>query len=347
MAAVLPNIIDWARQVDPDGTPAVIAEMLSQCNEILKDMIYKEANMPLAHKVSLRVSLPQGTWRQANQGVAASKSTYSQIQFSIAELMAYGEVDKSIADLMGDTGKYRMNQDMGTIEGLSQQMASTLFYGNEAVNPNQFTGLSSIYNTVSTSTQQIANNVIDMGGTGNSNASLWLVGWNDYATYGIFPKGSPAGLVYEDKGDIRALYDASNNPFEGYTSVFMWKTGLAVEDWRYNVRMANIDTTSAGLAGTNPPDLFAAMAKAVKRPPKMTRRTSGITESDAPNDPVQGSNFAWYANRTVGEYLDIQAIRDKNVLLKPTEYAGEPVTEWRGVPVRTVDALTNSESRVV
>lgn len=347
MASILPNIVDWARQVDPDGSPAVIAELLSQCNEVLKDMIHKEGNEPLGHKVSVRTGLPQGTWRQANQGVAASKSTYDQYQFAISELVAYGEVDKSIADLNGDVGKYRFNQDMGTIEGLSQQMSSTLFYGNEAVTPTQFTGFSSIYNTVSTATAQIAKNVLDMGGTGSANASLWLIGWNDYATYGIFPKGSPSGLVYEDKGDIRALYDANGNPFEGYTSVFYWKTGLAVEDWRYNVRMCNIDTTSAGLSGLTPPDLFVGMSKAVKRPPKMTRRTSGITETDAPSDPVQGSNFAWYGNRTIGEYLDIQAIRDKNVLLKPTEYAGEPVLEFRGIPIRNVDVLTNTEARVV
>lgn len=347
MASVLPNIIDWARQVDPDGTPAVVAEMLSQCNEILSDMIYQEANGPDYHKVSMRIGLPQGTWRQLNQGVAASKSLYEQTQFAMGELVAYGQVDKTIADLQGDTQKYRMTQDMGTIEGLSQQMSSALFYSNEAVTPTQFTGFSAIYSTVSTATAQIARNVIDMGGTGSANASLWLIGWNDYATYGIFPKGSPAGLQYKDWGDIRALYDASQNPFEGYTSVFYWKNGLAVEDWRYNVRLCNIDTTSAGLAGVAPPDLYAAMSKAMVRPPKMTKRTSGITMTDAPQDPVQGSNYAFYCNRTIREYLDIQAIRDKNVLLTPTEYAGQPIVEFRGIPIRVVDSLTSSEARVV
>ena len=347
MASVLPNLVDWARQADPDGSPAVIAELLSQCNEVLKDMIYQEGNLPLGHKVTSRAGLPQGTWRAANQGVAASVSKYAQYQFAISELYAYSQVDKSIAELWGSVDKFRYNQDMGTIEGLSQQVASALFYSNEAVSPQQFTGFAPIYNTVNTANAKNAQNVLDMGGTASANASLWLVGWGDRTTYGIFPKGSPAGLSYEDKGDVRALYDSNNNPFEGYTSVFRWKLGLAVEDWRFNVRMANIDTTTAGLQGATPPDLFAGMSKAVVRTPTAPARVSGITESDAPGDPVPGINQVFYCNRTVREYLDIQAIRDKNVLIGMNDYAGQPITTFRGIPIRVVDALTNSEARVV
>lgn len=345
--SILPNIVDWARQAGPDGQPAIIAEMLSQCNEILADMIYQEANMPLAHKVTLRAGLPQGTWRALNQGVAASVSKFAQYQYGMGELYAYGQVDKTLADLGGNTERYRLNQDQGTIEGLGQQVASALFYANEQANPTQFTGLSSVYSTVSTSNAQSAKNVLDMGGTGSSNSSLWIVGFGDRYTYGIFPKGSPAGLSYQDKGDIRAIYDANGNPFEGYTSVFTWKVGLAVEDWRFNVRLANIDTTSVGLAGANAPDLFAALAKAVKRIPTASKRVSGITTSDAPGDPVPGVNHFIYVNRTVGEYLDIQAMRQKNVLLTKNDYDGLVVPGFRGIPIKTCDALTTSEARVV
>ncbi|MDE2469318.1 MAG: hypothetical protein KGL35_11390, partial [Bradyrhizobium sp.] len=123
--------------------------------------------------------------------------------------------------------------------------------------------------------------------------------------------------------------------------------GLVVKDWRYVCRVANIDVTSLGLAGATPPDLFAIMSKSVVRLPTMTKRVSGITETDAPDEPAPGIAPAFYCNRTVREYLDIQAIRDKNVLLTPKEYAGEPVVEFRGVPIRVVDALTITEARVV
>jgi len=342
----LPNLVDWARMADPDGSIADIAWLLAQCNDILKDMIWQEGNMTLGHKVSVNVGLPQGTWRGNNQGVASSKMLNAQVQFSIGELVSYSMVDKSEANLNGDVGKFRWNQDQSHIEGMSQQIAAAMMYSNEATNPQQFTGFSPYYNTLSTATAQSASNVIDGGGLASANASLWLTGWGDNTTFGIFPKGSQAGLVYEDKGDITPLYDSNGNRFEGYTSYFCWKIGLCVKNWEYNVRIANLDTTTAGLAGTAPPDLFVLMSQAVVKLPTLTRRASGITEVDSPGDPVPGIMPAWYCNRTIRSYLDIQAIRDKNVLLSSKDYAGEPVMTFRDVPIRVVDALTNSETAI-
>ena len=341
---VVPSLVDWARRADPDGAIAVIAEMLSQCNEVLKDMIWAEGNLPLGHKTTVRVGLPQGVWRGANQGVGSSKSLTAQFQDSIGELVDYSIVDKSLAELNGNVAKFRYSEDMAHIEGLSQQIASGIFYLNEATTPTAFTGLSPRYNTISTANAKNAVNVLNAGGAGSANASIWLVGWGDNSTFGIFPKGSQAGLVYEDKGDVVPAYDANGNRFEAYTSYFRHKMGICVKDWRYNVRIANIDTTTAGLQGTTPPDLYALMSRAVVRLPTASRRLSGITESDAPGDPMPGINPAWYVNRTIREFLDIQAIRDKNVLLSSKDYAGEPVVMFRDVAVRVVDALSNTEA---
>ncbi len=344
---VYPNLVDWARRADPDGSIAIIAEMLSQCNEVMKDMIWQEGNLPLGHKTTVRTGLPQGVWRAANQGVPSSKTLTAQFQDSIGELVDYSIVDKSLANLNGDVAKFRYSEDMGHIEGLSQQVASALFYSNEATAPTQFTGFAPRYNTVSTTTAKNAVNVIDGGGTANANLSIWLVGWGDHTTFGIFPKGSQSGLQYEDKGDVVPAYDSNGNRFEAYTSMFKFKLGLCVKDWRYNVRICNIDTTTAGLQGVTPPDLFVLMSRAVVKLPTASRRLSGITESDAPGDPVPGISTAWYVNRTGREYMDIQAIRDRNVLLSSKDYAGDPVVTFRDTSIRVVDALTNTENRIV
>lgn len=341
---VLPSLVDWARRANPDGAIAVIAEMLSQCNEVIKDMIWQEGNLPLGHKTTVRVGLPQGVWRGANQGVPSSKSLTAQFQDSIGELVDYSIVDKSLAELNGNVAKFRYSEDMAHLEGLSQQVASGIFYLNEAITPTGFTGLSPRYNTISTANAKNAVNVLNGGGSGSANASIWLVGWGDNTVFGIFPKGSQAGLVYEDKGDVVPAYDSNGNRFEAYTSYFRQKMGICVKDWRYTVRIGNLDTTTAGLQGTTPPDLFALMSRAVVRLPTASRRLSGITESDAPGDPVPGINPAWYVNRTVREFLDIQAIRDKNVLLSSKDYAGDPVVMFRDTPIRVSDALTNTEA---
>lgn len=343
---VYPNLVDWARMADPDGTIAEIAMLLAQCNDVLKDIIFQESNMPLGHKVTVNSALPQGTWRSNNQGVPASKMLNGQYEFSIGILSSYSMVDKIEANLNGQTAKFRFYQDQSHIEGMSQQVASAIFYANEATNPQQFTGFFPYYNTLSASTAQTAKNVISAGGSGSSNSSILLTGWGDNTIFGLFPRGSTAGLLYEDKGDVRALYDGNGNSYEGYTSYFEWKIGLAIKNWQYAVRICNIDTTTSGIWGTNPPDLNVLMSLAAVKLPTATRRLSAITEVDAPNDPSPGIVPAWYMNRTVRAALDVQAIRDKNVLISLKEYAGEPVEFWRDIPVRVNDALITSETTV-
>ena len=343
---VNPNLVDWARVQGPDGAIAQIAYILAQCNDIHKDMIYQEGNLPLGHKIVANVGLPQGTWRGANQGVASSKPVSANYQFAIGELTAYSMVDKTLANLGGNVERFRYYQDQTHIEGMSQQMTAAVFYANEAVNPQQFTGFSRYYNTLNASTAESARNVIDAGGTGSNNASIWVIGWGDAQNYAIFPKGLPSGLIYEDKGDTTPLYDSTGNRYEGYTSYFAWRIGLAIANWQYNVRIANIDTTTAGLLGTSPPDLYAYLSEAVNLFPTFTRRGSGITEVDSPGDPMPGILPAIYVNRTVRTAFDLQAIRDKNVLLSSTDYAGAPVMTFRDVPIRVVDQLLNTETAI-
>lgn len=349
MANAFLTLADWGRRVDPDGKIADISELLSQCNEVFDDMLWREGNLPTGHKTTVRTGLPIGTWRMLYQGVPYTKSTTAQVTEGAGMLEAYSQIDRKLAELEGDVDAFRLSEDDAHLEGLSQQMASAIFYGNSAVTPQMFTGLSPRYNTVSTSTAQNAVNVLDAGGTGSSNASIWIVAWGPRTCFGIFPKGGKAGLSFEDKGDVVPGYDSNSNRFEAYTSYFRWEAGLVVADWRYVVRIANIDVTSTagGLASSTPPDLFALLSKAVIRLPTLNKRVSGITKTDAPDEPSPGVNPAIYVNRTVRQYMDIQAIRDKNVLLSSTEYAGGPVVEFRGVPIRINDALLSTETRVV
>lgn len=341
------SLLDVTRRMDPDGSIAEIAELLSQCNEIFKDIIWRQGNLPTGHKSTVRTGLPQGTWRAYYGGVAYTKSRTAQVTDAIGMLAAYSQVDKNLAELNGQVAEIRMSEDNAHLEGLSQQMATTFWYGNSTTNPTQFTGFSPRFSTITSANAANAQNCISAGSTTSSNSSIWLVGWGDMTCFGIFPPGSKAGLIFEDRGDVVPGYDANTNPFPAYTSYFEWKAGLVTMDWRYIVRICNIDTTATGLQGANPPDLFYYMSKAVVRLPTMAKRVSGITETDAPDEPSPGINPVWYVNRTVREFLDIQAIRDKNVLLRPTEYAGQPIVEFRGVPIRVNDALLTTEAALV
>jgi hypothetical protein len=53
-----------------------------------------------------------------------------------------------------------------------------------------------------------------------------------------------------------------------------------------------------------------------------------------------------YCNRVIRTYLDLQAMNKTNVLLRLEEFDGKVVTTFRGIPVRTCDAILNNETQV-
>ena len=316
---------DWAKRYN-DGRISVIVELLSQTNEILDDMRWVEGNLPTGHRTSVRTGLPQGTWRQLNYGVQPTKSTTSQITDACGMLETYSEIDKALADLNGNSSEFRLSEDKAFLEGLSQQLAQTLFYGNTAATPEKFMGLSPRFNTAS-GPAAISQNVIDAGGTGADNTSVWLVVWGDLTVHGIFPKGSKAGLQMRDLGE-QTLTDINGNRFQGYRTHYKWDAGLTVRDWRYAVRIANIDVSD--LSAPTPPDLTKFMIKATHKVPSLKT-----------GQPV------FYMNRTGRQWLDIQAATKDNVMLKISEFEGRPVREFLGIPIRTCDQILNTEPRVL
>ena len=321
--------------------------MLSQSNDIWDDLPMVEANEIGGHEFVFRTSIPAGAWRQYNMGIPYSKSTTSKARVSLGSLEDYSQIDRMLAEDSGDIDTFRENEDISFLEGMSQTMAQTLFYGNTVVTPVEFMGFSPFYNTVSTASAQNAQNVIDCGGTGSSNASLWLICWGERTIFGLYPRGSKAGLTMEDKGDVTPGFDALGNRFEAYTSWFRHQMGLCPQDWRFGVRAANIDVTNAGLAGPNALDIFATMAQMMLFPPHLGKMTSGITKTDASKEPTLSMRPVFYCNRTVRHWMDIQAMRDRNVLLRLEDYDGKVVDQFRGIPIRVVDQLLTTEARVV
>lgn len=340
-----PTIIDVASRIDGNGNIMPVAEMLSQHNDYASDMPIVEANEMAGHNFSFRSSIPAGTWRSYNQGTPYGKSTTAKARVGLGMLRGVSQVDMDLANHSGDAAKFRQSEDVAFLEGMSQTIAQTMFYGNSTANPEQFMGLSPFYNTLNTATAQNAAAVINGGGAASANTSMWLIGWGNNSIFGVYPRGSKAGLFMDDQGSVVPAYDSAGNPYRAWTTWFGQDIGLVPMDWRYAVRIANLDTTNAGLAGPTPPDLFALMANAIMLPPSTSQQLSGIVGTDAPWDDG-AKKFVWYANRTILYWLTVQSIRGRNVLLDPDESAGRPWTTWRGIPIKCVDQLVNTEATV-
>lgn len=341
LSSTVLTLADWAKRREDDGKVAAIVELLSQTNEILEDSLWMEGNLPTGHKTTVRTGLPSATWRQLNYGVPKAKSTTAQIIDTCGNLEVYAEVDKDLADLNGNSAEFRLSEVKAFLEGMNQQVASTLFYGNTAVNPERFMGLAPRYNTVTAATAQTAANVISASGSGSDNTSIWIITWGADTTHCIFPKGKISGLQHRDLGED-TLKDADGNQYQGYRDHFKWELGLTVRDWRYNARICNIDVSD--LSGGSAANIINLLVRAIHRIPTIMQ--SGTTTSDAPSINGAMGRTVIYCNRTIRTYLDLQAMNKTNVLLKMEEWNGRPVTTFRGIPIRTCDAILNNEAQI-
>lgn len=338
------TLADWARRMDDNMKVATIVELLGQTNEILDDMLFVEGNLPTGHKTTVRTGLPTATWRLMNYGVPQGKSTTAQIIDTCGNLETYGLVDKDIADLNGNTAAFRASESMAFIQGMGQQVASTIFYGNTGVNPERFMGLAPRYNTVNAATAATAANVIDGGGTGSNNTSIWVITWGPNTVHGIFPRGKMTGLQHKDMGEW-PVQDVNGNTYQAYRDHFKWEIGLAVRNWAYVTRIANIDVTL--LNGGSAANLITAVIRGMYRLPTTPTSMTGVQNSDSSGIGGSMGRTVIYCNRTVRTFMDLQAMNKTNVWLQLGEFNGKPITTFRGVPIKTCDAILNTEARVV
>ena len=331
------TLADWAKRTDPEGRVPVVAELLSQSNEILEDCVFMEGNLPTGHRVVIRTGLPTVYWRALNQGIPNSKSTTAQVDEACGILEARSEVDKDLAELNGNTAGFRLSEDTAFLEAMNQVQAQTMFYGNPGVDPKQFLGLATRYGAISGAGN--SQNILDAGGTGSNNASIYLVVWGDNTVFCPFPKGSKAGLTHEDLG-VQTVYNADGTRLQAYATRYQWKNGLVVKDWRYVVRICNINVAdlisqSGTQSATAATAIIKLMARALYRIPNMSM-----------------GRPAFYMNRTVHSGLALAAMDKSQYVLKIEQgltQFGQPNSwlSFLGVPLRRVDSLLNTEARVV
>lgn len=327
---------EWATRLDPGGKPAAVIELLGQTNEMLTDMLWMQCNDGAGHKTTVRTGLPTATWRLLNYGVVKSKSTTAQVRDSTGMLEAYSDIDKALADLNGNTAEFRMGEDMAFIESMNQGMQGTVIYGNTTTSPERFTGLAPRFSALSAPN---GGNIVNAGGSSNTNTSIWLIGWGQNTCHGLFPKGSKAGLQVRDLGE-HPLYDANNNVYQGYRTHFKWDCGLTVRDWRFVVRVANVNVTAGAVTTSN---LVNTLITAVNKLPFV----SAAGNSPPPGGTKPGQvNTAFYCNRTVRAALDIQAMAKTNNFLTIETRDSKPYTAFRGIPIRICDQIGNSEANV-
>ncbi len=319
---------DKLAQTTEGQVTSTIIDLLSQSNVLLEDAVVRECNEGSTHKTTVRNGLPDVEFRKFYQGVNASKGEYTQITDTTGMLEVYSQVDKALADLESSPDQFRINEAQAFLESMNNTVQQNIFYGSKKTNPAGFDGLSVRYNKISQDPASLGYRVIDAGGKGKTNTSVWFITWGDLHTHLLYPKGSNAGLLHENKG-AQTAFDADGKMYEVYRDHYKWDIGLTVRDFRSTARIANIDVTK--LDGSDCADLIKLMICAYHRIKRFAKT----------------GNTVIYCNETIQAHLHLQAVNKSNVNLTMDNVAGKPVVTFLGIPVKCADQIVNTENAVI
>jgi hypothetical protein len=293
--------MDVAKRLDPNGNVDKIVEALEQQNEILTDMTWRAGNQTGGHRTTVRTGISEPTWRKFYGSVQPTRTTTAQITATCGMLEDYSEVDAALVEIETDPAAFRLSEDIGKMQGFGQKVSA-----------------------------ENGDNVI-LGDSDDDNClSIWLVVWGENAAgFGIVPRNSKAGWQMTDKGKVTK--ESSEGLMEVYRTHYRWDLGLCIRDWRYVVRIANIEVDALTKGAATGDDLIDLLTQAIELPPSLSA-----------GRPV------FYANRKAKSFLRRQiANKVAASTLAMDTVAGKHVLSFDGIPFRRVDSLLNTEDRIV
>lgn len=335
----LHTIADLTARIDPNGKIASIGEWLAQTNEFVNFLRWKEGNLPTGERTTVRTGLPSVYFRGYNQGVDASKSRVAQIDEGAALLEGKSAVDREVAKAHGNVAEYRLTEASAFFESLTQTFATTAFYGNASASPQEFTGLGPRFDDP---TSSVGDQLIDAGGSGSDNGSIWLIVTGPMGVMGIYPKNTKAGITHidvtggtgkaDDGVDIGMYWDdADGKQFLALVDQFNWHCGMSVKDPRKVGRIGSIDRSLLAVDYATGAQLQMLMVE-------LMNRVDGL---DMP-----GHSAAWVMDRNMKSFLERQLLNDKNPYLSYEQVAGKRMTSFGGIPILRTDALAVDEAAI-
>ena len=326
------TLAEYKSRTDADGKVQAIVELLERQDEMLDDIPWITANLPDRHKTTVRAGLPTVGYRRFNKGVVATRSATAQVEFNMCQAAARTELDYDLANLGGNPGAVRLSEARPHMQAMAQTVADTIIYGDPVANPStdddKIAGLHFFFKDNTTANTK--DHVISAAGSDTDLSSIWIIAWGPDTVHGIVPPGLPMGLQHRDLGEGDA-FDGSNYRFRAYMDEYKWNFGLAIRDWRAVVRICNIDVSTTIATVANQQALTNYVIQGLAKIPSQYRSRARI-----------------YCNSTVltSWELGLRADVKAGGGLTYENVDGQALMKFRGVPVRTSNAITVSETTI-
>jgi hypothetical protein len=322
------NIVE-AMQSRFNGNIVNVVKTLARKNELLINAPAVEANDEFTNVTARWHNLPKPDTRSINAGAKRGKLELEQVRESIMLLEQPFEIDEQLVKHAPDKNRAMMIQMAGRLEGAAQRTAEYLIYGNPVSDTRQCAGWATRRNALADP------NTVGLGGSGSDTTSVYIVEWDANAFSLIYPRGSQSmGIEYNEKGLLRVT-DSNNDPYWAYVSQLVIELGLMEVDPRCLQRIANIESAGA----TNnfiDPIKVRDMVYALNRLPGY---------GDAPGTFI-------YGNRSTKAQMDIYALEKSNGFYvvdasnRVDNVTSRPLSTFRGIPIRLVEAITDAETAI-
>lgn len=321
------TLADRLKRTENGKIAAEIIEMMNEKNPVLQDANVLQCNDGTNHITTIRNGLPTAVFRQLYGYVPTSKSSTEQVKDTTGMLETYSVVDVDLVDKSENPKTFRLSEASAFIEAMNQTMQEAVFYGDIKENAAAFNGLSARYNKKSNDDKKIGFNIVDAGGTGTDNTSIWFVTWGDVHTSLLYPQGSTAGINHKDDG-ILTETNSTGGKRKVYQDHYKMDVGLTVRDWRSTCRIANISISA--LEGDTPPDILELMRKGYYKVHKYA---------------ISGKTVI-YCNTDMIMHFEKQLQSKDNIFFTQKEYLGELTLHYKNIPIKETDAIKNNEAKV-
>lgn len=318
------SVLDAAKMQGATGEILHCAELLSKKTGMLPDIPFVETDGAESHVSAQTTSLPTGSDIVHNVETAASKSTVANIAEYTQGFEIWLTPAVSVLNYGGNPGAKLAKETMRATEAMKQAVQSRYITGNGDTTPGQMYGFQVRYSSLSSNAARC---IIDCDGTGSDNASIYYVRWSPETIYGLYPRGTKAGLDFKDYGPMPVT--TSSGEIVRHKLHFQWHFGLSIDDWRQAGRLCNIDIPAL-LAGTGA-DLI-----------------SRINDLKACIEDNTHGVGALYMNRTVHAALRRQSRLAVQTGGGMTYSNVDGQDRWSvdGTPVKIIDDMPITESRV-
>jgi hypothetical protein len=300
----VPTLLDIAKLDAGIGYP-LIEEAVKLAPEL--QVVPADTITGTTMELTVRTGLPSVRFRNANEGVPRTKSSYETRTFQTHILDHQVAVDSQIVDGARDKGRLLENHTAGVFEAAMQYIGSQFYYGtgNDA---KGFPGLLA-------QCKSGAAHTVDAGGADNK-TSVWFLRLGRECVEFLF--GNSQTIRLQDEWQLETVYDADGNPYKAYTNWMTGRVGMRLANKNCAVRIKNVEESGANKKVVTDALLYAAYEKF--------------------------TDFGMEPTHIFMNGRSREQLRNSRTATNPAGVPAPLPTEWEGIPIIRTSSIASDEA---